>query len=115
MDAVAEAFDEVVDKKLLIRRFNITAENVLLKEDIDDVLNAENKNKVEQMNIFTNYELEEQMEKKEEANLQKELEIQRVMLMVKEKFEKNAILRGMNLQESATAKDRNAQIGGHKA
>ena len=42
-------------------------------------------------------------------------QVQQAMLTIKKKFGKNAILKGMNLSEGATAKDRNAQIGGHKA
>ena len=52
---------------------------------------------------------------KEEAALEKEKRIQHAMLDIKKKFGKNAILKGMNLEEGATAKDRNSQIGGHKA
>lgn len=47
------------------------------------------------------------MKKKNESSMQ--------MLDIKKKFGKNAILKGMNLEEGATAKDRNSQIGGHKA
>ena len=114
MDAVADAFDQVVDKQLLIRRFNVTAEAVLPKQQVDEAAAAAPP-KVTQMNIFTNYELEEKLKAAEDEKLERELELQRVMLAVKEKFGKNAILRGMNLQEGATMKERNAQIGGHKA
>ena len=114
MDAVADAYDEVADKQLTIRRFNVTADVVLPKEDVDEAT-AQAPPKVEQMNIFTNYELEEKLKAAEDEKLERELELQRVMLAVKNKFGKNAILRGMNLNESATMKDRNAQIGGHKA
>ena len=114
MDAVASAYDQVVDKQLLIRRFNVTAEAVLPKQQIDEAAEAAPPQPV-QMNIFTNYELEEKLKAAEDEKLERELELQRVMLAVKEKFGKNAILRGMNLQEGATMKERNAQIGGHKA
>ena len=53
--------------------------------------------------------------RKEAAALEKEKRIQHAMLDIKKKFGKNAILKGMNLEEGATAKDRNSQIGGHKA
>ena len=114
MDAVADAYDEVADKQLTIRRFNVTAEAVLPKNEVDEAM-EQAPPKVEQMNIFTNYELEEKLKAAEDEKLEKELELQRVMIAVKEKFGKNAILRGMNLKEGATMKDRNAQIGGHKA
>lgn len=114
MDAVAQAYDQVVDKNLTIRRFNVTACDVLLKDKVEAAQKQMEPVPV-QMNIFTNYELEEQLEAKENEELAREHELQRVMLQVKEKFGKNAILRGMNLQEGATMKQRNAQIGGHKA
>lgn len=114
MDAIADAYDEVTDKRLSIRRFNVTACDVLQKDDVDAALRQVEPLPV-QMNIFTNYELEEKLKAQEDEKLERELELQRVMLAVKEKFGKNAILRGMNLQEGATMKQRNAQIGGHKA
>lgn len=114
MDAASKAYDEVANKELTIRRFNVTAEAVLPKDQADEVQEAK-KNEPQQMNIFTNYELEEKMKAAEDEKLEKELELQRVMLAVKEKFGKNAILRGMNLKEGATMKKRNEQIGGHKA
>lgn len=114
MDAVANAYDQVADKNLTIRRFNVTAENVLLKDAVDEALRQAEPQPV-QLNIFTNYELEKKLKAEEDEKLERELELQRVMLAVKEKFGKNAILRGMNLQEGATMKERNAQIGGHKA
>ena len=52
---------------------------------------------------------------KENAESEREKRMQNTILDIKKKFGKNAILKGMNLQEGATAKDRNNQIGGHKA
>ena len=114
MDAVANAYDKKVDKSLLIRRFNVTASNVLPKNDVDKVL-AEAPKEPVQLDIFTNYELEQKQQQLQDEQLNKELEIEKVMLAVKKKFGKNAILRGMNLSEGATMKERNSQIGGHKA
>lgn len=54
-------------------------------------------------------------QKKEEADLERERKMQRAVLTIRKKYGKNAILKGMNLEEGATAKDRNEQIGGHKA
>ena len=51
----------------------------------------------------------------DEDALEKEKQVQEAMLKIKKRFGKNAILKGTNLQEGATAKERNAQIGGHKA
>ena len=57
----------------------------------------------------------EEEKKQEELRLKKERSLQEVMLSVKKKYGKNAMLKGMNLQEGATAMERNSQIGGHKA
>jgi DNA polymerase V len=57
----------------------------------------------------------QKQQEEENAALEKEKKIQQAMISIKKKYGKNAILKGMNLQEGATAKDRNQQIGGHKA
>ena len=108
-DAVIELYDGIVDRNLLIRRINITA-NRLVDE------NSVKKEKVyEQLNLFTDYEAQRKKQEEEEAALDREKRMQEAMLSIKKKFGKNAVLKGMNLQEGATAKDRNEQIGGHKA
>ena len=108
-EAVLELYDRIVDKSLLIRRINITA-NKLVDESA-----VSKKEEFEQLDLFTDYQAREKEEAKEEADLEREKRMQRAMLDIKKKFGKNAILKGMNLQEGATAKDRNEQIGGHKA
>ena len=70
---------------------------------------------MEQLDLFTDYVALESKRKAEKEALQKERKIQEAMLSIKKKYGKNAILKGMNLQEGATAKNRNSQIGGHKA
>lgn len=109
MDAVLELYDNIVDENLLIRRLNITANNVMLENVIPKG------KKYEQIDIFTDYDKldDERILKKEE--LKKERKIQETVIKIKKKFGKNAVLKGMNLEEGATAKDRNSQIGGHKA
>jgi DNA polymerase V len=110
MCAVSELFDRIVDKNLLIRRLNITANHVLTEAD------APRKNDgFEQLDLFTDYAALEAKQEQERAELEREKKMQQAMLTIKKKFGKNAILKGMNLEEGATAKDRNAQIGGHKA
>lgn len=108
--AAAELFDRIVDKKLLIRRLNITACHVLPEAD------APKKNGgYEQLDFFTDYEALERLRQQEAAEEEREKRRQKAMLAIKKKFGKNAILKGMSLEEGATAKDRNEQIGGHKA
>lgn len=109
MDAVMELYDRIVDKDLLIRRINITANKLA------DEHTVANDDAYEQLDFFTDYEAVKKQREKEEADLDRERHMQEAMLSIKKKYGKNAILKGMNLQEGATAKDRNAQIGGHKA
>ena len=108
-DAVMELYDRIVDKNLLIRRINITANKL-----VDESFSKEEET-YEQLDLFTDYTVKEQEQAEEEAVLEREKRMQQTMLTIKKKFGKNAILKGMNLQEGATAKDRNEQIGGHKA
>ena len=108
-NAVMELYDRIVDKNLLIRRINITANKL-----VDESFSKEEET-YEQLDLFTDYTVKEQEQAEEEAVLEREKRMQQTMLTIKKKFGKNAILKGMNLQEGATAKDRNEQIGGHKA
>ena len=108
-DAVLKTYYENVDKKLLIRRINITANRVVPEETLSQTPAPY------QLSLFENYEESEKQKAKEEAELKKERKIQETLIDIKTKFGKNAILKGLNLQEGATAKDRNEQIGGHKA
>ena len=73
------------------------------------------KEEYEQLDLFTDYEAQRKKQEEEEAALDREKRMQEAMLSIKKKFGKNAMLKGMNLQEGATARDRNEQIGGHKA
>ena len=110
MDSAGELFDRITDKSLLIRRLNITATHV-----IDEASAPSAKGDFEQLDLFTDYAALDAKRKQEDEELVREKKVQQAMLTIKKKFGKNAILKGMNLEEGATAKDRNAQIGGHKA
>lgn len=104
-DATLELYDKIINENLLVRRVNVCAAKLLTEEE------AKKETGYVQLDIFADYgKIEE--EKKEEA---REKDMQKAVLDIKKKFGKNAILKGMNLQEGATAKDRNEQIGGHKA
>ena len=76
---------------------------------------AEAEEQYEQLELFTDTGGQEEEKKQEELRLKKERSLQEAMLSVKKKYGKNAMLKGMNLQEGATAMERNSQIGGHKA
>ena len=80
-----------------------------------DEHSVKNVNKYEQLDLFTDYEDLKKQREKENAESEREKRMQNTILDIKKKFGKNAILKGMNLEEGATAKDRNNQIGGHKA
>ncbi|MCH5248350.1 MAG: DNA methylase [Lachnospiraceae bacterium] len=108
-DAMMELYDRIVDPKLLVRRVTVAA-NHLVEESM-----VKEAPVFEQMNLFTDYAALEKEQKEENARLEKERKLQEAMLSVKKKFGKNAILKGMNLQEGAMTIERNSQIGGHKA
>ncbi|MDO4439770.1 MAG: DNA methylase [Eubacteriales bacterium] len=108
-DAVMELYDKIVNPSLLVRRLNIAANHVVPED-------SESKEfEVEQLDLFTDYAALEKQREEEKAALEREKKMQQAVLSIKKKFGKNAILKGMNLQEGATAKERNKQIGGHKA
>lgn len=109
IDAVMELYSRIVDKNLLVRRINITANHV---EDEKGVLKEES---YEQLNLFTDYEAKQKEREEEEDALLREKKMQLAILDIKKKYGKNAILKGMNLEDGAMTKERNKQIGGHKA
>ena len=108
MEAVTELYERIVDGRLLVRRISITANHVV------DEASLQKAPSFEQMNLFTDYEALEKQQAAEREALERE-RMQQAMLAIKKKFGKNTILKGMNLEEGATAIERNGQIGGHKA
>lgn len=109
IDAVMDLYSQIVDENLLIRRINITANHVV------DESSVKKDNTFEQLKLFTDYATEQKKKEEEEAALEREKKMQHAVLDIKKKFGKNAILKGMNLEKGAMAKERNKQIGGHKA
>ncbi len=108
-EAVLKAFDGSVDRKLTVRRINITVNHVIPETDVRE------DNSPEQLNFFEDYEEKERKKAEESAALEKEHKMLETLVELKEKYGKNAILKGMNFKEGATARERNCQIGGHKA
>lgn len=108
MEAAGELFDRIVNPALLIRRLNITANNVIYEENIES-------ESFEQLDFFTDYAEADAKREAEREQLEREKRTQLALIKIKKKFGRNAVLKGMNLEEGATAKDRNGQIGGHKA
>ncbi len=109
IDAVMDLYDRIINPNLLIRRVTVVANHLV---DESQVKEAE---QFEQLDLFTDYTSLERERKEEAERLSNERKLQEAMLSVKKKFGKNAILKGMNLQEGATTIERNRQIGGHKA
>lgn len=108
-DAAVTLFDRIVNPKLLVRRLNLTANHVIEEKAVPK------EEEYRQLDLFTDYAAEQLREQEEKEKLAREKRLQETMLTIKKKYGKNAILKGMNLQEGATAKNRNNQIGGHKA
>ncbi len=110
MDGATELFDRCVNPDLVIRRLNLTTNHVVSEASVSAQDHAP-----QQLDLFTDYEALEKQRQEEQAQLDKERRMQEVQLKIKKRFGKNAILRGLNFEEGATAKERNEQIGGHRA
>ena len=109
IDAMMELFDRIINRNLLVRRINVVACKV-----VDESL-ADDEPEFTQLDLFTDYEKLEREKEQEKKQLAKERQMQQAVLDIKKKFGKNAILKGMNLEDGATAISRNGQIGGHRA
>lgn len=109
LDAVMDLYDRIIDHNLLVRRIYVTACHVTEESA------ASEQPAFEQLDLFTDYQALEQKKQEEEAKLNREKQLQQAMLGIQKKYGKNAVLKGMNLEEGATARERNRQIGGHKA
>lgn len=107
---VLSLYDRIVDPDLLIRRLTLTLNHILPESDkrTDEPV-------YEQLDLFTDYEALRKKREKEAADARKERSLQEAMLSIKGKYGKNAILKGTNFKEGATGRDRNRQVGGHKA
>ena len=108
MQTTMELFDRIINEKLLVRRINVVANHIIPETDIPVP-------EAEQLSLFVDYGEEKKKTEQRESSLKKEKEMQRAVIKIRNKFGKNAILKGMNFKEGATTRERNAQIGGHKA
>ena len=77
--------------------------------------NVKNKTVYEQLDIFTDYDALQKKKAAEEQSEKKEKDLQQAVMNIEEKYGKNAILKGMNLEDGATSISRNKQVGGHRA
>ncbi len=110
VEAATALYDRIINPLLFIRRITVTANHVIREKDVIQAAP-----KCEQISLFVDYEALEREEKAKKIASEKEKRMQQTMLDIKKKYGKNAILKGMNLEQDATAKDRNGRIGGHKA
>ena len=109
-EAVLELYDRIIDRSLLVRRMYLGVNHVLPEQEAASRTPA-----FEQLDLFTDYAAEEARKQKEDAALSKEKDLQRAMLEIRKKFGNNAIVKGVNMHEESTGRDRNKYIGGHKA
>ena len=108
MEATMELYARIVDRRLPVRRMYVVAANVMRSEDVKEP-------EAEQLDLFTDYAQEHRRQEEERAVLARERNRQQAMLAIKKKYGKNAILHGTSYLEGATGRDRNQQIGGHRA
>ena len=108
-DATMDLFDRIVDHNLLIRRINIAACKLARERDLPK------EREPEQFTLFEDPEVMLLREQEEEAALESENRMQKAILEIRKRYGKNAILKGINFQECATARERNGQVGGHRA
>ncbi len=107
--AVTEIFDRTVNKELFVRRMYVVANHVVKEETVSK---GED---VEQLSFFVDFEAEDKKREEESREFERERRAQEAILSIKKRYGKNAILKGMNLEDGATGAERNSSIGGHKA
>lgn len=109
MDATIALFDRIINPGLMVRRVNISVNNLISESRRNEEA------KSEQLDFFTDYEKADEEKKEAENKYRREKSKQNAMISIKKKYGGNAIIKGMNLEEGATTIDRNKQIGGHRA
>ncbi|MCR5282483.1 MAG: DNA methylase [Lachnospiraceae bacterium] len=114
IEATLELYDRIMPMQLYVRGIAVTASHVL-PEDKAGALKAGSQETYEQLDLFSDYRAEEEKREQKDRERKKERQIQDAVLSIQKRYGKNAILKGMNFEEGATTRERNAQIGGHKA
>lgn len=109
-NAIIDLFYRIVNKELLVRRINISMNRIISEDKV-----KANKTAPVQLDLFTDYEEQEKLDQQKKQELDKERRMQEALLVIKQRFGKNSILKGTSYEEGATAKERNNQIGGHKS
>ena len=108
-DAVAALYDRIINPRLLVRRISLSANRIVPASSVKE------QEIYEQLDLFTDYAALRKEQEEEKRILEREQKMEKAMLEIKKKYGKNAILKGISLEEGATARERNRQIGGHKA
>ena len=110
LDAFMQLYDRIVDPVLLVRRLYVTAARVIPESE------AKGDGEVyEQLDLFTDYEALEKERTARKKEEEREKKMQKAVLEIRKRYGNNAIIKGMNLEEGATAMERNSQVGGHRA
>ena len=107
--AAMQLFDRITDSRLLVRRLTVAANHVTAARETDE------DDEPVQYGLFDDVEALERRRAQENIARQKEQALQKAILSLKDRYGKNAVLKGMNFSEGATARERNAQVGGHRA
>lgn len=108
LKAVLELFDQITDEKLMVRRMYVVANHVISAVEVPE-------ERPVQLNLFEDATAIQQAQEHRKMALEREHRLQKTLLAIKGRYGKNAILKGMNFQEGATARERNGQVGGHRA
>ena len=109
MDAMLRLYDRIVDPRLLVRRMYVVANHVVPADSVKE------EPVYGQMDLFADFDELQDQKEADEKTMQREKRLQSAMLSIKQKYGKNSILHGTSYEEGATGRDRNKQIGGHKA
>ena len=102
-----ELFERIVNKNLSVRKLSLTCNHLISETEVRET--------DEQMSLFDDFEELEKERARQLSELEKEKKMQKAMLKIKGKYGKNAVIKGLDLQDGATTLERNGQIGGHKA
>ncbi|MBO4876788.1 MAG: DNA methylase [Ruminococcus sp.] len=108
MQAVCELYDSIVEDGLLIRRINVAANHIIPMTELKEPENI-------QLDFFTDFEETERARQRKKAADEREHSLQSALIGIKDRYGKNAVLKGMNLLKGARTIERNGQIGGHRA
>lgn len=109
VESAVELYRQIVEPSLLVRRVYVTANHVMSIKDVPQ------NDGYKQLSLFTDYDKQDREEKEKDKREEEEKRMQEAMISIQRKYGKNAILKGVNLKNGAMTRERNNQIGGHRA